>query len=86
MYEELQITAITTAFFSTIYIIVSIINKFKISGEIQCFGIVFSIRRVDGGDTDGNTTNNNHISVGNAENNNDLTQEVEIEITHESPV
>lgn len=78
--KGLEYTAISTAFFSFIYIVISVIYKLNISGEIQCFGLVFSVKRADLIDNNVNNPSNNHISVGNSQNNNDITQEVQIEL------
>jgi hypothetical protein len=77
--KGLEITALSASFFSFLYIVISVIYRLNIAGEIQCFGLVFSVRRSENNNTT-NTTSNNNISVGNSNNNNDITQEVEIEI------
>lgn len=79
--KGLEITALSASFFSFLYIVISVIYRLNIAGEIQCFGLVFSVRRNDNNNTT-NTTSNNNISVGNnhTNNNNDIIQEVEIDI------
>lgn len=79
MEKGVEITAVSTAFISFLYIVISVIYKLNIQGEIQCFGLVFSVKRCDINNTT-NTASNNNISVDNSNINNDITQEVEIEI------
>lgn len=82
--QEITLTAVATGFFSFIYIVISVIHRLNISGEIRCFGLVFSVHRVENDAENVNNTSNNNISVGNSNNNNDITQEVEIVL--ENPV
>lgn len=74
MDSELQYSGLITAFISFLYIIVRVINQLNISGEMQCFGLIFSVRRADEASNAGNTTN----TITN-NNTNDITQEVEVE-------
>ena len=76
--QELQLTGVITAFFSFVVILVNIIYKLNISGEISCFGLIFSVRRSENTNIQGNTSNSN-INVANNQNNNTV-QEVELEI------
>jgi hypothetical protein len=80
MEKEIEFTAISTAFFSFLYIVISVVYKLNISGQIQCFGLVFSVRRAinDDNNNENNNPSNNNIVVGNSNNNNDITQEIEL--------
>jgi hypothetical protein len=78
--QEITIAGVATGFISFVYIAITVIHKLNISGQIRCFGLVFSVHRDDNNVDNDNNPSNSNILVGNTNNTNDITQEVEIEI------